>query len=362
MNALEKLSKSSTLPDFRHLFNKDSVTREAFLTNTSLLGFGVYEAKILWTKPLTTLDISVINNMNWGINNPNNILDDRTRNKALVIFESKDACKEQNLFYDDISPQGIAHINSYFDFLITNGCITVVDEASGLGAGDIVKILYNPKERTTPAIIQEVISKQNFSFSSTVEEARNLVKGFIKLDQNEISTGRMELYDLDNLNNNLKESKNIPKGAPYFYKARSAEQIKLFEDAAEKYGLPKKWANNKSFLNVYTHESGGWVGRPNSIYGKISSIKYWDSWPKLWQYLREGKFPPIHSRAIGLPQMIPAGIKEYNPNGYKGIGVPIDEAASMLIYIKHRYKTPEIAWEKWQERAAKSDNGKKGWY
>ena len=49
MNALEKLSKSSTLPDFRHLFNKDSVTREAFLTNTSLLGFGVYEAKILWT-------------------------------------------------------------------------------------------------------------------------------------------------------------------------------------------------------------------------------------------------------------------------------------------------------------------------
>jgi SLT domain-containing protein len=41
-------------------------------------------------------------------------------------------------------------------------------------------------------------------------------------------------------------------------------------------------------------------------------------------------------------------MKQYQPSGLQGIGIPIEEAVGMLRYIDDRYGTPDQAWAYWQ--------------
>ena len=149
------------------------------------------------------------------------------------------------------------------------------------------------------------------------------------------------------------------------YPPGSPEQVSLFEAAARLVGLPARWARSSGLANILRRESGGWVGVPNFRYGDRAKDK--SRWPEIWAELRrhiytgtqitarereadlaKGLPPqPRRSGATGLGQLQPDNVDKLYPSGRAGIGVPIEEAAGMLRYIKERYGTPEIAWAKY---------------
>nr|CAB4128609.1 hypothetical protein UFOVP114_47 [uncultured Caudovirales phage] len=137
---------------------------------------------------------------------------------------------------------------------------------------------------------------------------------------------------------------------PYYYKPGSKAMVALFQQAAAQAGLPASWAALPSLANLVSHESGGYVGRPNYVYGNIWLEKNWQKWPALWQQWQMGKFPAISSRANGLGMLQPGNIKKFYPGGYAGIGNPLAEAVGMLRYIKSVYGTPDKAWAVWQTK------------
>ena len=153
------------------------------------------------------------------------------------------------------------------------------------------------------------------------------------------------------------------------YKPGSAEQVRLFEKAAEIADLPTQWASDTSFHKLLAAESGGRVGIPNFLWAKwlgVSQQKMRSTpslWPKVWKVLRDGKAKPsytgISSHAAGLGQLQPAAMKDYQPSGVQGVGIPVEEAVGMLRYVKSRYGTPAKAWASWKANEASDGYG---WY
>jgi len=94
--------------------------------------------------------------------------------------------------------------------------------------------------------------------------------------------------------------------------------------------------------SILQAESDGWVGKPNYTYGKRS--RNMASWGDVIGELRNGDIT-TKSSASGLGQLLLANVDAYYPSGRDGIGVPVEEAAGMLRYIKDRYGNPERAWE-----------------
>ncbi len=143
-------------------------------------------------------------------------------------------------------------------------------------------------------------------------------------------------------------------GVPYF-KPGSALFRELFTRAAAAAEVPSEWAESEALAQLVAAESGGWVGIPNftwnNLFGsKYSSAKNAAAWPALWPGLRKGNWPAVDksagftSRAIGIGQLQPANIAKYYPSGYRGVGVPLEEAVGTLRYIADRHGDPEAAW------------------
>lgn len=125
------------------------------------------------------------------------------------------------------------------------------------------------------------------------------------------------------------------------YAPGSTAQITLFREAAAKVGLPTSWASSNGLIQLLKHESDGWVGRPNYTYGARASNK--SLWGTVVAELRAG-IQSARASASGLGQLLLANVETYYPSGRKGVGVPIEEAAGMLRYIKSRYGDPDRAW------------------
>lgn len=128
---------------------------------------------------------------------------------------------------------------------------------------------------------------------------------------------------------------------PVRYAPGSQAQISLFQQAAQLAGLPPSWASSNGLINLLKHESDGWVGRPNYTYGIRAKNK--DLWGTVLAELRAG-ITSAAASASGLGQLLLTNVERYYPSGRKGIGVPVEEAAGMLRYIKARYGDPDRAW------------------
>jgi len=125
------------------------------------------------------------------------------------------------------------------------------------------------------------------------------------------------------------------------YVPGSPEQITLFKQAAKLAGLPVSWASEPGLVKILEHESSGWVGRPNYTYGERAEKR--SLWQSVLDELRQG-VKSAKSSASGLGQLILDNVDKFYPSGRKGIGVPVEEAAGMLRYIKDRYGSPASAW------------------
>ncbi|MEZ4272693.1 MAG: hypothetical protein R3C68_15055 [Myxococcota bacterium] len=128
-----------------------------------------------------------------------------------------------------------------------------------------------------------------------------------------------------------------------------AETTALFTAAARLAGLPELWATSEALFNIYEQECLGYVGIPNYTYGTdlTALIKFGTMdlamWKRVHQDLKDGK-KTARSSATGLGQLLLSNVDTYYPARRDGIGVPIQEAAGMLAYIKDRYGSPEVAW------------------
>jgi hypothetical protein len=141
------------------------------------------------------------------------------------------------------------------------------------------------------------------------------------------------------------------------YPPHSPEAKLLFRKAAAIAGLPESWANEPGTHNIMAKESGGWVGRPNYKFNLLFGKNFNDpgrrgEWGKAHQIIRldesssQGKkrHPGFNSRASGLGQMQPGSIKKMYPDGFKGVGDPLNEAVGYLRYIASRYGSPHVAY------------------
>lgn len=137
-----------------------------------------------------------------------------------------------------------------------------------------------------------------------------------------------------------------PKTDLGVYPPGSAEQVALFEKAADIAGVPKSWARSDALQHLLASESAGKVGVPNYTYG--DRAKNPAEWSKIHEELRNGKIT-AKSSATGLGQLLAKNVDKYYPSGRRGIGDPVEEAAGMMGYIKDRYGTPEKAWSQYNK-------------
>ena len=165
----------------------------------------------------------------------------------------------------------------------------------------------------------------------------------------------------------LPDAPPLPAGwRPQRFVPHSAEAKALFRQAAERYGLPAEWADERELHDIVKKESGGWVGVPNYTYSKRygASQDYQEDrnkWPLVWQSLREGKFIGARiksgpqkgkfSSATGLGQLTVTNARmlmksrtPMQPDAAGGYGDPVKEAAGMMRYIQWRYGDPKKAW------------------
>lgn len=138
-----------------------------------------------------------------------------------------------------------------------------------------------------------------------------------------------------------KKSKGPKPFVPYQLEPGSPEQIRVFEDAARIAGLPTSWASDPGLIKVLRSESDGWVGRPNYTYGARASDQ--SKWTEIHEELRSG-IKSAESSATGLGQLLLGNVDTYYPSGRAGIGVAVEEAVGMILYIRKRYGTPAEAW------------------
>jgi hypothetical protein len=142
-----------------------------------------------------------------------------------------------------------------------------------------------------------------------------------------------------------KESTIIKQFKPY-----SKEAIKLFKQAVELADVPVNWAESESLHWILKQESGGYVGKPNYTIrtkdGRLAANNP-ETWAEIHYELKHGTLKPgsrrAKSSATGLGQLLLRNVEEYYPSGVDGIGVPLEEAAGMLAYIKDRYGNPDVA-------------------
>lgn len=125
------------------------------------------------------------------------------------------------------------------------------------------------------------------------------------------------------------------------YKPHSPQAIALFKKAARQIGVPESWASEDGLHNILDKESDGYVGRPNYTYGDRARDQA--EWPGVLEELRQGR-KTATSSATGLGQLLLGNVEKYYPSGRAGLGVPVEEAAGMLAYIKDRYGDPANAW------------------
>ena len=124
------------------------------------------------------------------------------------------------------------------------------------------------------------------------------------------------------------------------YAPRSAALIALFREAAPLAGVPTSWATNRAVHNLVDAESNGVTGIPNYTYGRdLPTSRYLP----IHGDLRRGRIR-AESSATGIGQLLLRNVDVFYPSGRDGIGVPLEEAAGMLAYIKDRWTTPERAW------------------
>ena len=153
---------------------------------------------------------------------------------------------------------------------------------------------------------------------------------------------------LPNLTGPATTSEGLALYAPgSVYRPRSDAAIDLFERAAVLAGVPRAWARSEGLHNILERESrGGVVGIPNYTYGVGLSV---DAWRSIHADLRDGRIR-ARSSATGLGQLLLRNVDVYYPNGRDGLGVPLQEAAGMLAYIKDRYGNPDNAWRLYGKR------------
>ena len=128
------------------------------------------------------------------------------------------------------------------------------------------------------------------------------------------------------------------------YPPGSPEQVRLFEEAARRVGVPESWASDPGLINILRRESNGRVGVPNYTYG--ARARNPAQWASVHQELKNGR-KTARSSATGLGQLLLSNVDRYYPNGRAGIGNPVEEAAGMLAYIKDRYGHPATAWARY---------------
>ena len=126
----------------------------------------------------------------------------------------------------------------------------------------------------------------------------------------------------------------------------SPEMIALFEAAARRAGVPESWARSRALHELLSRESGGVVGIPNYTYRSRGDQA---TWPRIHTDLKAGRIR-ARSSATGLGQLLSRNARVYYPNGLDGIGVPLQEAIGMLLYIRQGYRTPERALAAYNSR------------
>lgn len=126
------------------------------------------------------------------------------------------------------------------------------------------------------------------------------------------------------------------------YPPNSPEAVALFREAARVAGVPESWASSPGLHNILRRESNGKVGVPNYTYGARARDP--SRWGEVHNELRNGRIT-ARSSATGLGQLLLNNVERYYPDGRRGIGNPVSEAAGMLSYIKDRYGSPERAWQ-----------------
>lgn len=124
------------------------------------------------------------------------------------------------------------------------------------------------------------------------------------------------------------------------YPPRSRELTALLRAAAPLAGVPKSWAIADSLHELIERESNGRVGLPNYTYGGNRGAV--TRMVGVHADLRAGRIRAASS-ATGLGQLLLSNVDRHYPSGRDGIGVPIEEAAGMMGYIKERYGHPDVA-------------------
>lgn len=121
---------------------------------------------------------------------------------------------------------------------------------------------------------------------------------------------------------------------------RSAALRALFRSAAPLAGVPASWAAKDSLHELVERESNGRIGLPNYTYGARRNS--FSGQVAVHNELRAGRIRAASS-ATGLGQLLLSNVDVHYPSARAGIGVPVEEAAGMMSYIKERYGNPDNA-------------------
>ncbi|MFO0726569.1 MAG: hypothetical protein U1E65_22475 [Myxococcota bacterium] len=145
---------------------------------------------------------------------------------------------------------------------------------------------------------------------------------------------------------NTTDGTNVPRMARYAPGSQEArnlfrEAIRLNNQRNPNHPIPESWADSQGLHNILSRESDGQVGRPNYTYGARARDP--SQWASVQEELRNG-VRTTRSSATGLGQLLLSNVDRYYPDGRRGIGDPVQEAAGMLRYIQDRYGNPENAW------------------
>lgn len=180
-------------------------------------------------------------------------------------------------------------------------------------------------------------------YTNTEKES---ARGFWKNRIGKLVNVRMEASDFKEIREGCNEHlAQYPPG--------SIEAIRLFRKASARANVPEEWALSSALHEIMRRESKGYVGRPNY---EFSDNRRSNPPRSEWQAIQNAvknnpqkdhkvvyKGRPILSSATGLGQLIQTNVDVDYPSGRNGIGVPLEEAAGMMTYIKRVYKTPENA-------------------
>jgi len=142
------------------------------------------------------------------------------------------------------------------------------------------------------------------------------------------------------------------------YPPFAPQTVALFREAARRARLPESWANSEGLHRTLEAESGGVVGVLNYQFEEMGYDKRNPNHQaQVFARMRDGIQRGIEpgaalrrhvgvrsSTATGLGQLVSSGVARHYPNGFDGLGDPMNEAIGMLRYIESRYGDPDTAW------------------